>query len=109
MAPQNIRIDPRRLLDLLSVTRHGSFSGAAEATNVSQPGLSRSIALLEREVGQVVLERGRQGARLNTSGASLAFYAEALEALLERAKEDMRLRNLGLEGSLKIGVTPITA
>lgn len=108
MAPR-VKIDPRRLLDLLSVAQHGSFSAAAAAMNVSQPGLSRSIALLEREVGAKVLERGRQGAHLNAMGSALIFHAEALEALLERAREDMRLRTLGLEGAVRLGVTPITA
>ncbi|MGC1563248.1 MAG: LysR substrate-binding domain-containing protein [Bradyrhizobium sp.] len=42
-------------------------------------------------------------------GQALIFYAEALEALLDRAQEQVRLRTLGLEGSVRIGVTPITA
>lgn len=104
-----VRIDPRRLLDLLSIARHGSFSAAASTKNVSQPGLSRSIAVLEREVGSAVLERGRQGARLNAMGRTLILYAEALEALLDRARDEVQLRTLGLEGSVRIGVTPITA
>jgi LysR family transcriptional regulator of gallate degradation len=103
------KLDPRRLLDLLSVARHGSFSGAAEAMNVSQPALSQSIALLEREVGSKVLERSRQGARLNGLGEALVFHAEGLEALLIRAKEELRLRSSGLEGSLLLGITPIAA
>ncbi|MGC1560561.1 MAG: LysR family transcriptional regulator [Bradyrhizobium sp.] len=104
-----VKIDPRRLLCLLSVAKHGSFSAAAAAMNMSQPALSRSIALLEHEVGVAVLERGRHGARLNAMGRVLVFHAEALDALLERTREDVRLRSLGLEGSVRIGVTPITA
>jgi DNA-binding transcriptional LysR family regulator len=104
-----VRVDPGRLLDLLSVARHGSFSAAAAAIHVSQPGLSRSIALLEREVGAKLLDRGRHGARLNAVGTALVFHAEALEALLARAHEEMHLRGLGLEGTVKLGVTPITA
>jgi DNA-binding transcriptional LysR family regulator len=105
----HIKIDPRRLLDLLAIARSGSFSGAAEAANVSQPALSQSIALLERELGQRTLERGRHGAKLTKFGEALVFHAEALEGLLTRAREDVRLRSLGLEGSLAIGITPITA
>lgn len=104
-----MRIDPRRLLDLLAVARHGSFSGAAEALNVSQPGLSQSIALLEHGLGVRVLERGRHGARLTEPGEALIFHARALESLLDRAMEETRLRSLGIEGPLAIGVTPITA
>lgn len=104
-----MRIDPRRLLDLLAVSRHGSFSSAAEALNVSQPGLSQSIALLEHGLGVRVLERGRHGARLTEFGEVLVFHARALESLLDRAMEETRLRSLGLEGPLAIGITPVTA
>jgi LysR family transcriptional regulator of gallate degradation len=104
-----MKIDPRRLLDLLAVAKYRSISGAAEATNVSQPGLSHSISLLERELGVRVLDRGRQGARLNEIGDALVFHAQALEALLARADDEIRMRSLGLEGPLAIGITPVTA
>ncbi len=104
-----MKIDPRRLLDLLAVAKYRSISGAAEATNVSQPGLSQSIALLERELGVRVLDRGRHGARLNELGEALVFHAQALEALLVRANDEIRMRSLGLEGPLAVGITPVTA
>jgi LysR family transcriptional regulator, regulator of abg operon len=104
-----MRIDPRRLLDLLAVSRHGSFSAAAEATNVSQPGLSQSIAQLEHGLGVRVLERGRHGARLTEVGEVLAFHARALESLLDQAKEETRLHSLGVQGRLAIGITPVSA
>lgn len=102
-------INPRRLLDFLSVSRHGSFSGAAQATNASQPGLSQSIAQLEHGLGVRVFERDRHGVQLTQSGQALTFHAKALESLLERAQEEMRLRALGIEGPLAIGITPIAA
>ena len=104
-----MRLDPRRLLDLLAIARHGSFSGAAEATNVSQPGLSQSISQLERGLGVRLLDRDRHGARLTVFGKALAFHAQALESLLDRAKEETRLLSLGMEGLLSIGITPVTA
>jgi DNA-binding transcriptional LysR family regulator len=104
-----MRIDPRRLLDLLAVARHGSFSAAAEAMSVSQPGLSQSIAQLEHGLGGVrLLQRDRHGARLTPLGEALAFHARALEAVLRRAREDMELRGTGLAGDLAVGITPIT-
>jgi len=107
---RQMRIDPRRLLDLLAVARHGSFSAAAEALNVSQPGLSQSIAQLEHGLGGMrLLERDRHGARLTSQGEALAFHARALEGLLGQAKAQMQLVAAGIEGPLAIGVTPITA
>jgi LysR family transcriptional regulator, regulator of abg operon len=104
-----MRIDPRRLLDLLAVAKHGSFSAAAEALGVSQPGLSQSIAQLEHVLGVRVLMRDRHGARLTDYGRVLAFHSKALESLLDRVKEETRLRTLGIEGPLSIGITPIAA
>ncbi|MEI2385812.1 LysR family transcriptional regulator [Breoghania sp. JC706] len=104
-----MKIDPRRLLEVLAVARHGSFSSAAEALNVSQPALSQSIALLERELGMRILDRGRHGAKVNKSGEVLLFHAEALAELLGRAREEMELQARGMQGSLAIGITPITS
>lgn len=102
-------IEPRRMLELLAVARAGSFSGAAEQTGVSQPALSQSMAMLERELAVQLMDRGRHGARLNKYGERLAFHASALETLLNRAEEDIRRLSVGIEGEIAIGVTPITA
>lgn len=103
------RIDPRRLLDLLAISRHGTFSSAAEALGVSQPGLSQSISVLEHGLGVRVLERGRHGARLTEIGESLAYHANALEGLLDRARRDTEMRKAGKAGPLVVGVSPLTA
>jgi DNA-binding transcriptional LysR family regulator len=102
-----MRIDPRRLLELLAVSRHGSISAAAEALNVSQPGLSQGISQLEHGLGVRVLERGRRGATLTEFGRVLAFHARALEALLDRAREETCLHSMGVQGPLAIGITPV--
>ncbi|MBE7419612.1 MAG: LysR family transcriptional regulator [Ideonella sp.] len=104
-----MRIDPRRLLDLLAIARHGTISAAAQALNVSQPGLSQSVTQLEHGLGVKVLERDRHGARLTEFGRVLVFHARALDALLSRAKEETRLHALGIEGPLAVGITPVSA
>ncbi|MEA1647942.1 LysR family transcriptional regulator [Nitrospirillum sp. BR 11164] len=104
-----MKIDPRRLMEFLAVARHGSFNSAAAASRVSQPALSKNIALLERETGVRLLDRDRTGARLNSFGESLVHYAQALETLLERAGEELSLKRQGIEGPLAIGVTPVAA
>jgi LysR family transcriptional regulator, regulator of abg operon len=102
-----MKIDPRRLIDLLRIAEHGSYSRAATAGNISQPALSNSIALLERSIGVRVLDRGQHGAVLTGFGEVLTGYARIVEAVMQRATEEIRLKSLGLAGSLTIGVTPI--
>ena len=51
----------QKLKHLLAVVEHGTFSRAAEAVNLSQPALSRSIQALETELGLPLLDRARAG------------------------------------------------
>lgn len=104
-----MRLDPKRLLDLLAIASHGSFTAAADALHTSQPALSQSIATLEHGVGARLLERDRQGARLTEDGEALVFYARSLESVMARAKAEMQLRQQGIEGTLAIGISPVTA
>src|SRR5690606_32653673 len=102
-------IDPRHLAILRRIAESGSFTRAAASLRISQPALSNSIAQLERLLGVRVLERGRHGARLTEFGHGLVRRARALDAHLKGAVEEVRLRKLGAEGPLAVGVTPVTA
>jgi len=103
-----MEIDPRHLRILRAIAEQGSFTRAAAAQHISQPAMSAGIALLEKELGVRVLERGRHGARLNEFGQLLIRHARGLDALLDQAKAEIDLKRLGYEGPLLIGGTPVT-
>jgi LysR family transcriptional regulator, regulator of abg operon len=103
-----MEIDPRHLRILRAIAEQGSFTRAAAAQRMSQPAISAGIALLEKELGVRVLERGRHGARLNEFGQLLIRHARGLDALLDQAKAEIDLKRLGYEGPLLIGGTPVT-
>src|SRR5579875_8512 len=98
-------VDPKRLIELLSIAETGSFTKAAAARRISQPALSNSMAVLEQSLGVRVLERGRGGAALTEYGRLLATHAQALTALLARAEDDLRLKREGLDGYLRVGAS----
>jgi LysR family transcriptional regulator, regulator of abg operon len=100
-------LDPKKLIDLLAIAEHGSYTHAAVARGVSQPALSNSVALLERAIGVRVLERNRRGAELTDFGRLLTSHAAALHSVLARASEEVELKKLGMEGSLAIGASPV--
>jgi DNA-binding transcriptional LysR family regulator len=100
-------IDPKRLIELLRIAEHGSYTRAAAAQGVSQPALSNSIAVLEKALGIRVLERTRRGATLTDFGQLLVNHAAAINSVLARASEDVALKKRGMEGSLVIGASPI--
>lgn len=101
-----MRIDPRYLESLLAIAKHGSFNRAAEARGISQPALSATISQLEHKLGVTVLERSRRGSKLTPYGVILVRHAQIIDAQVEQAFEEVRLRGLGAEGPLRVGATP---
>jgi len=69
-------MDPRRLLTFSAVAHERSFSRAAEKLHLSQPSVSHQVALLEREIGVRLFDRGRGGLRLTQAGEVLLEHAD---------------------------------
>jgi DNA-binding transcriptional LysR family regulator len=86
---------------VLAETLH--FGRAAARLHISQPPLSRQIALLEKELGVVLFDRSTRNVRLSAAGER--FFADASDVLLalERAKRNAVAASLGKHGTLAVG------
>ena len=62
---------PRRLRQFLALIEHAHFGRAAKALGVSQPALSKSIQLLENELGVTLFDRRTEGIVLTAFGQLL--------------------------------------
>jgi DNA-binding transcriptional LysR family regulator len=102
-------LDLRLLHQALTLARHRHFARAAEALNLTQPALSRSIASLEAALGERLFDRTRQGVEPTAFGRMLLARARVLvdeAAALERDFQLMR----GLPGGeLRVGAGPFAA
>src|SRR5260221_10048057 len=78
-------MDPRRLLTFRTVAHERSFSRAAETLSLSQPSVSHQVALLETEIGVLLLDRGRGGLRLTHAGEVLLDHAHHIAGRLQLA------------------------
>lgn len=74
----------------VEVCRTGSIRAAAEATGFTQPGLSRQIAALERDVGVRLLERGPRGVTPTPAGAALLPHARLVVNEVRRGRDAAR-------------------
>jgi DNA-binding transcriptional LysR family regulator len=74
----------------VEVCRTGSIGAAAEATGFTQPGLSRQIAALEREVGVRLLHRGPRGVTPTEAGAALLPHARLVVNEARRGRDAAR-------------------
>lgn len=64
----------------LAIHRHKSFTSAAAELHLSQPAISRRLALLEVQLGASLLDRLPTGVVLTDAGRAVLPYAEAMVA-----------------------------
>ena len=94
----------RQLRYLLTIAETGNFTRAAEQLYVTQSALSQQIQSLEQEVGAVLLDRSRRGARLTTAGEILSRHAERIMLEIDQASIALRELNGLQRGELRLGV-----
>src|ERR687886_161255 len=99
-------IELRHLLALEAVAREGSFGKAAASLGYTQSAVSQQIAMLERIVGQRLVERpgGPRPVSLTEAGRLLLTHAEAIAARLAAAQADLTALSGGEAGVLRVGV-----
>lgn len=98
-------LDPR-LNHVVAVAHGGSFTKAAEIVGVTQSGITKSIADLERELGFAIFFRTSRGALLTEEGRD---FVERAERLLDDARsllQGSRERGDPHAGPLRVGVCP---
>ncbi len=95
--------DLRQLRALRAVAEAGSFSGAADALNYTQPAVSKTIATLEQELGAVLVERQCRPVRLTDAGAALARHADDVFARLSSARSEIEAITQVHAGTVSVG------
>lgn len=90
---------------LVAIAEHGTLMAAADALNVSQPAVTKSIKELEARLGVQLLERSGAGVRLTRYGETLLRRARAVVAEIASAERELEEMKLGVERTLSIGVS----
>jgi DNA-binding transcriptional LysR family regulator len=96
----------RQLQHFLTAAQYGSLHAAAEAAEISQPALTKSIRRLEEALGVRLFERHARGVRLTVFGEALLLHARSLEAELRLTHETMRELRQTTSGLVRIGAGP---
>lgn len=98
-------MDLKRLRYFISVAQNGSMSRASTEIGITQQGLSRSIQILEEELGVSLIDRGRSGARLTADGRDFVALAQSLVARFDSEIGDFLNKNSAPK-MLRIGLSP---
>ena len=86
-----------------AVARHLNFTEAAKSLYVSQPSLSKQIAILEKEIGVQLFFRTKRDVRLTAAGMVLLEEMGGVIELIENAIEKSKKPDLGENSSINIG------
>ncbi|MGQ2993020.1 LysR family transcriptional regulator [Variovorax sp.] len=86
----------------LAVARAGSLGGAARLTGQSQPTMGRRLRVLEREVGQALFQRGKDGFVLTDEGAAVLAHSERMEEEALAFERRLAGQAQQLEGQLRV-------
>ena len=101
-----MKIEPRYLLQLAAVLECGTFSEAAIKLGTTQPALSRTIAILEKQIGAPLFERRRRPLVATEVGRELAGYGRMIMAAAEQAAHRIENVSAGEFGRIRLGAPP---
>lgn len=98
-------LELRHLIALKAVAEEGSFGRAAKRLGYTQSAISQQIAVLERIVGQRLVDRpgGPRPISITEAGQLLLTHAEGITARLRAARADLSALGAGDAGPLRVG------
>ena len=100
------RLDLSHIRYFNAVARYGSFSAAAKALGITQPGLTKAVRRLESFLDCSLFVRLPRGVALTQQGHSFLRHARQLDMELQDAREEIRALDRGAVGELRIGAGP---
>lgn len=96
--------NPRQYVHFIAALEQRTLLGAAQAVNLSQPALSKSIIALEKEYGVKLFDRHPRGLLPTAYGFALEHHARRILLDIEQSKQDITAMTSGAVGRVRVGV-----
>jgi DNA-binding transcriptional LysR family regulator len=95
--------------DFVAIVEAGSIRAAARGQGVTHPALTKSLRLLEDELGVTLIRRGSRGVTLTPYGRAFLERARAIRGEVRKAEEELRDLKGDAVGTVSISVSPAAA
>ena len=105
-APPLVKLEARDLAYFAVLAEHGNLRRAAEALDLSQPALSKSLRRLEAAAKTKLVKRTPKGVELTAVGSALLAHARRLRLYLDDVGHEVADLSHGRARHLRIGATP---
>ena len=99
-------MDLRQLDYFRRVAQRRNISLAAAELNITQPSLTKSIKLLEKELGVRLFDRLARGVELTDYGQAFLRHAEAIRVQIGDASSEIAALRSGNHGTVSVGAGP---
>jgi DNA-binding transcriptional LysR family regulator len=93
----------------LAVLNAGSLTGAARASGILQPTLSRHIAELETQLGVTLFERTGRGLAPTHMASALADVAQGMEHAANAIVQTVVGQRTSMQGTVRVACSPMVA
>lgn len=103
-----MRIDPKLIVDFVTIAEEGSFTRAAQRLRVAQPWLSARLHKLESALGFRLLDRTTRSLSLTERGAEFLVAARQVAEACEAADRLALQLHRSNRSVLRIGAAPYT-
>lgn len=103
------RLRMRQLYLLVALYETRNVSQTADKMGVTQPGLSKWLGELERDLNVKLFKRNARGLTPTEYCTALVGHARAIIGELDRTQATIRQMSLGATGNLVVGTTPTVA
>lgn len=98
-------MDTQNLRAFVLVAETGSFSLAAEKLHLTQPAVSKRVALLEEQLGAALFDRIGRNIGLTEAGQALLPHAKSVQQELEAAAQSVRDLSGEIAGQLRLATS----
>lgn len=97
------RLNARQISVFSAVMRLGGASAASEFLNISQPAISKTLALMEAEIGYELFRRTGRGLKPTAEALALRPHVDRVLTEFDRLQSNAAVIGHGLTGTLSIG------
>lgn len=101
-----MKLNERHLMQLAAVLDAGGVSEGAAVLGLTQPAVSRSLAMLEARVGEPLFVKGRRPLQATPLGLQLATQGRVIIAASRRASDTVQGFIKGTSGLVRVGGVP---
>ncbi|MFK7734260.1 MAG: LysR family transcriptional regulator [Pseudomonadales bacterium] len=98
-------MDTQNLKAFISVSRHLSFSQAAEDLHLTQPAVSKRISLIEQDLGLTLFDRIGRKVSLTEHGERLIPLAKDILQRIEATREELQQTSTRVMGRLSLSIS----